>query len=432
MKVSENLSITFLVEKPEMSKDGRVPIIVRVTLNGQRTEISLGARIFPEQWDKISSRVKGKSPDAMLLNSQITQTKAKLEKHFFLLTTQHEFVTADMFRRSYKGKLVLPGNPDEPDEKKTFMQAVVFEITRLKEKQEKGLRAKSTITKWECTRTKLEAFLLHKYKKADIPMEVIRPNFAEDMLHYFMVELDLDHNTAMKYIRNTKQVLTTATGRWIKSNPIRDFRCSYRQPERDVLTIQEIWKIYKKSLIKRMDQVRDVFLFSCFTGLAYKEVYNLTLNDIVIGNDGGRWIKINRVKTGNPEDVPLLPIPEAIIEKYRDDKRCHSSNRLLPVNSNVKYNAYLKELADLCGISKKLTTHIARHTFATTVTLENDVPIETVSKMLGHRSIRTTQIYARITKKKISNDMMALRKKLFFGGKLKLDGAEEDTTGIAI
>ncbi|MBS1603078.1 MAG: integrase catalytic domain-containing protein [Bacteroidetes bacterium] len=125
-------------------------------------------------------------------------------------------------------------------------------------------------------------------------------------------------------------------------------------------------------------------------------------------------------------------MPEAIIEKYRDDKRCLSSNRFLPVNSNVKYNAYLKELADLCGISKKLTTHIARHTFATTVTLENDVPIETVSKMLGHRSIRTTQIYARITKKKISNDMKALRKKLFFGGKLKLECQPDDTRRAAI
>jgi Arm DNA-binding domain/Phage integrase SAM-like domain len=233
MKISENLSITFLVEKPEMSKDGRVPVIVRVTLNGQRTEISLGARIFPEQWDLISGRVKGKSPDALLLNNQITQTKAKLEKCFFLLTTQHEFVTADMIRKSYKGKLVMPGNPDGPDEKKTFMQAVAFEIGRLKEKHEKGLRAKSTITKWESTRTKLEAFVLYTYKKADTPMGIIRPNFAEDMLHYFMVKEDLDHNTALKYIQNTKQVLTTATGRWIKSNPIRDFRCSYKQPERD-------------------------------------------------------------------------------------------------------------------------------------------------------------------------------------------------------
>jgi site-specific recombinase XerD len=432
MKVSENLSITFLIEKPEMSKDGRVPIYARITYKGQRAEISLGARIFPEQWDKLVCRVKGNSPDALLLNSQITQTKAKLERHFFLLTSQYEYVTAEMIRKSYKGRLIEPGKEGNPEEKKTFLQAVDFEISRLKEKQEKGLRAKSTITKWETTRAKLSAFLLYKYKKADIPLEMIRPNFAEDLFHYFTAEDELDSNTAMKYIRNTKQVLTTATGRWIKSNPIRDFRCSYKQPERDVLTIQEIWKVYKKPLIKRMDQVRDVFLFSCFTGLAYKEVYNLTLNDVVTGNDGGRWIKIKRVKTGNPEDVPLLPIPEAIIEKYQHDKRCRESNRLLPVNSNVKYNAYLKELADLCGISKKLTTHIARHTFATTVTLENNVPIETVSKMLGHRSIRTTQIYARITKKKISNDMRALRKKLFFGGKLKLEDREDDSHKVAI
>jgi site-specific recombinase XerD len=173
-------------------------------------------------------------------------------------------------------------------------------------------------------------------------------------------------------------------------------------------------------------------LFSCFTGLAYKEVFNLTQNEITIGNDGGKWIKINRVKTGNPEDVPLLPIPETIIEKYKNDKFCKISNKLLPVNSNVKYNAYLKELVDLCGITKQLTTHIARHTFATTITLENDVPIETVSKMLGHRNIRTTQIYARITKKKISNDMKALRKKLFFEGKLKAIEKEETKNDLTM
>lgn len=239
------------------------------------------------------------------------------------------------------------------------------------------------------------------------------------MLHYFTVVDGLDHNTSMKYIKNAKQVLTTATGRWIKSNPIRDFHCTYNQPDREVLTTQEIMKIYEKSLINRLDQVRDVFLFSCFTGLAYQEVYNLTKTDIVIGNDGCKWIKINRVKTGNPEDVPLLPIPEAIIEKYAENKYCQMFNRLLPVNSNVRYNAYLKELADLCGISKKLTTHIARHTFATTVTLENDVPMETVSRMLGHKNIRTTQIYAKVTTKKISNDMGALRNKLFGVDKMK-------------
>jgi site-specific recombinase XerD len=383
--------------------------------------LSLGMRIFPDQWDKLNNRVKGKNSDVLLMNNQITQAKANLEKGYFLLTTQYEYVTADMIRRSYQGKPLQPAGDEEQDERKTFMQAVAFEIGRFKEKVEKGLRAKSTLQRWEITKNKFEAFLLHKYKKADIPLENIKPSFAEDMLHYFMVVGDLDHNSSMKYIKNAKQVLTTATGRWIKSNPIRDFHCSYEQSEREVLTMQEIMKIQEKPLINRLDRVRDVFLFSCFTGLAYKEVYNLTEKEIVIGNDRNKWIKINRVKTGNPEDVPLLAIPEAIIEKYKDHLYCNVSNRLLPVNSNVRYNAYLKELADVCGIDKKLTTHIARHTFATTVTLENDVPIETVSRMLGHKSIRTTQIYAKITKKKISNDMNALRKKLFGEENVKIE-----------
>jgi site-specific recombinase XerD len=413
MKVSESLSIIFFVEKTEASKDGRAPIYTRITLAGRRCEISLGMRVFPEQWDKINSRVKGRNADVLLLNNQITQARANLEKAYFLLTTQYEYVTADMLKKSYQGKPVETSLEEDRDQRKTFMQTVSFEIGRLKEKVEKGLRAKSTLQRWEITKNKFEAFLLHKYKKTDIPLEMIKPSFAEDMLHYFMVSDELDHNTSMKYVKNAKQVLTTATGRWIKSNPIRDFHCTYHQPEREVLTMQEILAIYDKSLINRLDQVRDVFLFSCFTGLAYQEVYNLTENEIVIGNDRNKWIKINRVKTGNPEDVPLLPIPEAIIEKYKNDKYCKAFNKLLPVNSNVRYNAYLKELADLCGIRKTLTTHIARHTFATTVTLENDVPMETVSRMLGHKNIRTTQIYAKITKKKISNDMNALRKKLF-------------------
>lgn len=418
MRVSENLSILFLVEKSESSKDGLAPIYVRITLHGQRREFSLGMKIHPETWDKGSCRVIGTSSHAMLVNNKISQVRAKLEKQYFILSTQYEEVTAEMLKRAYKGKPVEPTN--EPEEQKTFLQAVDFEVKRLTEKCAKGLRAKSTIVKWETTRNKLKSFVQHKFKKADVSLQDLKPSIADDMLHYFMVEDGLDHNTAMKYIRNTKQVLNTATGRWIKRNPIAEFRCTYKQPEREVLTMTEIIKLSEKPFLKRLDEVRDVFLFCCFTGLAYKEVFNLEPGHIVLSDDGSKWIQIKRVKTGNPEDVPLLPIPEAIMEKYQNDKYCLVSNKLLPVNSNVKYNAYLKELADICGITKKLTTHIARHTFATTVTLENDVPLETVSKMLGHRSIRTTQIYARITKRKISNDMQNLKHKLFTGEKLNL------------
>jgi integrase len=271
----------------------------------------------------------------------------------------------------------------------------------------------------------MESFIRYRFKAADIPLDSIKLSFADDLIHYLMAVEGLSHNTAMKHIRNTKQVLDTATGRWLKNNPVKNFRCTYKQPERDVLTTSEIDRLLNSPLEKRLEQVRDVFLFSCFTGLAYKEVYNLSPANIILGNDGGLWIKINRAKTGNPEEVPLLPIPWMIIEKYSRDSQSKIHNRLLPVHSNVRYNIYLKELAGLCGITKKLTTHIARHTFATTVTLENDVPMETVSRMLGHRSMITTQIYARVTTLKISRDMQALKEKLSCAGALKGEAGSE-------
>ena len=166
-----------------------------------------------------------------------------------------------------------------------------------------------------------------------------------------------------------------------------------------------------------MEEVKDVFLFCCFTGYAYLDVFNLTHNNIIQGIDGEKWIVKNRVKNDNPERVPLLPIALEIVEKYKTHPYCEINDRLLPVNSNARFNGYLKEVAAICGIKKHLTTHTARHTFATTVTLEHDVPLETVSQMLGHKSIRTTQLYAKITQRKISNNMKELKNRLFGGKK---------------
>lgn len=427
MRVSENLSILFLLEKPEMTKDGRAPIYARITLHSQRKEISLGIKVFPEQWDNENYRVIGSSPDVLLLNNQITQARANIEKQYFILTMQYEYVTADMVKRSYQGKAPTPQEEEQQQrEKVTLLEALDFEIKRFAELVDSGLRSYKTLRKWYSTRVKVEGFLAYAFGKTDIALYTIRSSFAPDFLHYLTTVERVTPNTAMKYLKNAKQVLTTATGRWIKSNPLKDFRCSYKQPKRHYLTMQEILKIQRKPLIKRLDQVRDVFLFCCFTGLAFQEVYNLTASDIITGNDGNKWIDTERLKTGSTEALPLLPIPEAIIAKYADDKNCKVRGVLLPVNSNYRFNAYLKELADLCRIDKKLTTHIARHTFATTVTLENGVPIETVSKMLGHKNIRTTQIYAQVTRKKISDDMKAAKKVLFTNdGRLKMAKVEK-------
>jgi integrase len=203
------------------------------------------------------------------------------------------------------------------------------------------------------------------------------------------------------------------------------FKTSYRNPVRQVLTQEELYVLINKELtIERLAEVRDVFIFCCFTGFAYGDIYNFEQGDEEIGIDGNTWLSTQRQKTGVRERVPLLPIALRIVEKYKTNEYCIRNNKLLPVNSNQRYNAYLQEIAIICGIKKKLTTHIARHTFATTVTLANGVPIETVSAMLGHTSIKTTQIYAKVLEKKVSEDMNLLRSKLF-AEQSKFDGIKK-------
>jgi site-specific recombinase XerD len=414
MKVSESLSVLFMVEKSLMSKDGLAPIYARITIGGQRKECSLGTKIFPYQWDKETCRVIGQSSDALVVNSHITQTKARLERQYLVLTAQFESVTADMLKKSYQGKKIkAPGEKQDEPEITTLIQAFEFYIKRFKEKVDKNNRSIKTLRKWNTTRDKVVAFLSDIHLKKDISLKAIRPGHAEDIYHYLTTQGMLSHNSAMKYIRNIKQVLRFSVGRWISSNPMDGFICNYIQPGRDILSLPEIIKLYHQPLNDRLDRARDCFLFSCFTGLAYQELSLLSSTDIVIGNDGHKWVMTNRLKTNRPENVPLLPIAERIVEKYKGDIECQVCDKLLPIISNQEYNIYLKDLAKQCKIDKYITSHTGRHTFATTVCLENGVPIETVSKMLAHGSLKITQIYAKTTLKKTSVDMQDLRKKLF-------------------
>jgi site-specific recombinase XerD len=189
--------------------------------------------------------------------------------------------------------------------------------------------------------------------------------------------------------------------------------------ERAFLSQDEIETMFNKQFATdRLNLVKDIFLFSCFTGLAYADVKKLKRTNIGLGVDGERWIFINRTKTDTRSNIPLLPISTAIIEKYRNHPQAVNEERVLPILSNQKMNSYLKEIADLCGIHKELTFHIARHTFATTVTLTNGVPIESVSKMLGHKNLHTTQHYAKILDMKVSDDMKVLKEKFGNGNQI--------------
>jgi site-specific recombinase XerD len=273
---------------------------------------------------------------------------------------------------------------------------------------------KATHTKFETVLKKLKEFLKIKHKRSDLYLKELNHKFIVDFEHFLRTDESIGHNTTMKYIRNLKKVMNMAVANdWIQKNPFGNFVCTNKKVVREILTEAEIQILSEKQFfIERLAEVRDIFLFCCYTGYAFVDVEKLKPSDVAYGIDGGKWIYTSRKKTGTQSNVPLLPIANEIIDRYKEHPYCVANERLLPVKSNQKMNAYLKEIADLCGITKKLTMHIARHTFATTVTLSNGVPIETVSRLLGHTKLATTQIYAQVLENKVSHDMNILKDKL--------------------
>lgn len=238
--------------------------------------------------------------------------------------------------------------------------------------------------------------------------------FVNDLEQWLKTERKCGQNATMKYISILKMiVLFCVDNNWLEKEPFARFKMSKEEVIPEYLTKEEIQSISVKEIkIERLSQVRDVFLFCCFTGLAYVDIKKLNASEVSVGVDNELWIFTRRGKTNIPSRIPLLPMSKRILDVYKDHPQCVNSKKLLPVLSNQKYNSYLKELADIWKISKNLTTHTARHTFVTTVTLSNGVPIESVSKMLGHKKLQTTQHYARVLDIKVSEDMEALRIKL--------------------
>ena len=272
-------------------------------------------------------------------------------------------------------------------------------------------KSTGTYQKYERTRWHLENFLLLKYQLKDISLKEIKPIFIWDFEIYLMTNGKCQTNTTAKFMQYFKRIILLARNNGlIAIDPFANYKTHLTKVDRGYLTQVNVEKILKKEfVIKRLELVRDIFIFSCFTGLSYIDVKNLTNKEIRTSFDNNLWIMTKRQKTKVDSNILLLDVPKMILEKYKGKS---VNDHVLPILSNQKMNAYLKEIGDLCEIDKELTFHLARHTFATTITLAKGVPIETVSKMLGHTNIRTTQIYARITDSKISNDMQALAGKL--------------------
>ncbi|MDX2191284.1 MAG: site-specific integrase [Bacteroidota bacterium] len=407
MKTNHTFSVLFWVNKSKIN-NGAVPIYARITVNGKRAELSLKRSIAPEKWNAKAEIAKGNSEESRILNSYIALVRGNIEKHYNQMVSSDEHITAETIKNRYTGLY---------EKKKTILEA--FDYHNKMMEAQIGLEVvESTLGKYEITKRRLSEFMKHQYNRSDMALVELNHKFAVDFEFYLRTETHIIHNSAMKYIKNLKKVVCLAiANEWLDKHPFINYKCNIKEVERDFLTQEELDRLINTPLNDELlERTRDIFLFQCYTGYGYAEVTRLTKEHLQLGIDGTLWTSIQRKKTENKtikkSSVPLLPMALQIVEKYKDDLECQIKGTLLPIDSNVNLNLRLKRIARACGINKPLTTHIGRHTFATTVTLANGVPIETVSSMLGHSSISTTQIYAKVVETKVSYDMQRLKERL--------------------
>ncbi len=400
MKTNQIYSIRFVLKRGK-SKNGKSPLVCRITVNGKRVEITMKKSIDPSKWSTESGRAKGSSEESRIINTHIELTTNEIMRHHNKLVMEGKPTDAQSIKNSFLGL---------SEKKYSLVETFNYHNERMKPLI--GIDVElGTYKKFETVLSKLERFMVKYYHRDDFFLDELNFKFITDFEHYMKTEDKVKHNTALRYIRCLKKIIILAlNNEWITRNPFVNYKCQYTRVNREVLTEEELLTMWNKEFgIPRLDEVKDVFLFCCYTGYSFIDVERLTQKDLGRGIDGDLWVFTERKKTGVTSNVPMLPKAMEIIQKYENHEVCINSNKLLPVKSNQKMNAYLKEVADLCGISKNLTMHMARHTFATTVTLSNGVPIETVSKMLGHTKIATTQIYAQVLDNKVSADMKKLR-----------------------
>ena len=385
----------------ELEKNGKVPLCARITIDGEEVKFSLKSEVSSAIWDPKSGRGKGQTKEALQLNRYLDSIKGQMIMHYHSLSEANEVVTASMVRDAFLGTNI----------KSNTLLAVFEEFNDRQEKLIGIDLAQSTFNKYDLTYRRLKEFLKVKMRKNDSLLCQVDRNFVMDFEAYLKIEYSLDTNSSEKLMRIFKRITTMCfkNGQMPK-DPFCDHKLKKVKKDRGYLTKSELESIidYKPDN-KRLEKVRDIFLFCCFTGYDYSTTAALTDKNIVTDDDGSIWIETHRIKTGTLSKVKLLDIPLSILKKY-ELKR--DGDFLLPVMSNAKYNLYLKEIASICGIEKNVTSHLARHTFATTVTYANGVSIESISKMLGHTKISTTQIYARIVDKIVSNEMDKLAQTL--------------------
>lgn len=397
------ITLHFYAKSTKMNVNGNLPIYVRLTINGERTEFSSKKFIDKAKWSPELAKMKGNTEEARSINSYLDMMRSKVLSAEMDLIHKDEDVSLQNVQSIIKGlyknhRTLIPIFQDHNDKMKELVGKKY---------------AYGTLQRFEVTLNHIQNFLLWKYNASDILINKVDHAMITDLEFYLRSIKNCANNTAVKYIRNFRKIIKICLNNdWLEKNPFSKYEGKVYEIDKEFLTEEEIQKIYaKKFMNARLEQVRDIFIFCCFTGLAYIDVQQLRSDHLGIGIDGNKWIFKNRQKTDTRSKIPLLPIAEDLIHKYSNHPKCINEDRILPVLSNQKMNSYLKEIGDVCGIQKEITFHMARHSFATSITLTNGVPIESVSKMLGHKNLRTTQHYAKVLDRKVSDDMNLLREK---------------------
>ena len=392
----ETMSILFFIKKTKLLKNGEAPICLRLTLNKQIAEIRIKRSILVNRWSPAKGCALGKDRVAKELNSYLEAIRLKIHQiHRDLVLDMSAPVTANAIIKRYCGndvKMLLEVFEDHNDKCRALIGKEYVE---------------GTVRKFDTTLLYLKQFLKQRYRKDDIPLPEINQEFVRDFEFFLKTEKSCQNNSALKHIKNFRKVIRIAIGNdWIKRDPFFGLRFKAEEVNVDFLSNDELKRIRQKKItIPRLERIRDIFVFCCFTGLAFVDVSQLTAEDLIKDAQGNMWIRKMRQKTKEMCNIPLLSAAKEILEKYKDFASTNAKGLLLPVSSNQKTNAYLKEIADICGIKKKLTTHVARHTAATVVFLANRVSMENVAKILGHANLNMTRHYAKVLDQSILNDM---------------------------
>lgn len=391
--VRSSFSILFFIRESKARKNGKAPIELMITVNGERSSFSTGKQVSVEKWDKTKQQVKGKDEETQSLNQCLRAIKAKLYQKEAELLGRGFIITAGLLRDAYFDKV------------ETIKEKSLFDVfTEHNQEQEKLVgNGISKATYWISVYTErlLKEFVQQKYKRGDLYLRELNLNFIQSFHSFLKIDKGMAQNSSTKHLKLLKKIVNLAVANsYMTTNPFITYKIEREPVEIDFLDEEELRKIINfDTPLPRLERAKDMFLFGCFTGLSYIDIKTLAPEHFEKDSTGRIWIKKRRVKTGVLSRIPLLPIAKLILDKYK------GGEKLLPIQDPADINKYLKDIAILCDIKKRITFHTSRHTFASTVTLANNISLEVVSKMLGHTNTRMTTHYAKLIDKCIGEQM---------------------------